>query len=142
MTAPQEGTPPPQQEGTPEESLAVQVKVAQAKLDSLQQRNNAELENLGGMGVQLDPSAINTIRLNAFVDFVFARLNSSQDVRQLLSLQFEVDYQEKMTETIKTIRSEVRKAMLGSGGQASEQQLRQMWQRSQNGHLPPGFGGN
>jgi hypothetical protein len=128
----------PQENPSPEE-----LKAAEAKLQSLQQHNEAELMAIAKMGAEMDGSALVAIRVNTFISFVFDRLGtSSPEVRQILTSMFEIEYQEQISETLNGLKSEIRKAMLAAGGSASPQQMRQMWQRGQNGHgetPPPGF---
>jgi hypothetical protein len=162
----QPGGPPPSPENsaqpdasqeeplTPEqvaERMAADIKAQELKMKRLRQHNEAELKAIGQMGIELDASAIAVIRLDTFIKFIFARLgNASPELRQMLTLLFETEYQEAVSESLKDVKSEVRKAMIGAAGNATKEQLQQMFQQ-QNGHggllgprggqMPPGFGG-
>lgn len=147
MTTAPEGPPQeePKAEDNPQEAqMKMEIKAAQVKLQSLQQHNGAELEQLAVMGVQLDTAALTAIRLNSFISFVFQRLGSSSPlVRQMLAALFETEYQEHVRDTLKEVKSDVRKEMLAAKN-VSKGDLQKMWAASQgNGHgkLPPGFGG-
>jgi hypothetical protein len=142
-TAP-EGSPQgePKKEDSPEEAqMKVEIKAAQARLQSLQQHNGAELEQLEMMGVQLDTAALTAIRLNSFISFVFQRLGSSSPlVRQMLAALFETEYQEHVRDTLKDVKSDVRKEMMAAKN-VSKGDLQKMWAASNGGKVPPGFGG-
>jgi hypothetical protein len=125
-----------------ENPSAEELKETEARLQSLEQHNNSEIAALGKMGAELDVGAMTLIRVNAFIEFVFQRLGAtSPEIRQMLTLLFEIKYQEAVSEAFDQVKAEVRKAMLGSAGGASKQQMQQMWNRMQNGHgeTPPGF---
>jgi hypothetical protein len=138
--SPENSPQPPQQESPSPEEL----KVTEARLHSIEQHNNSEIAALAKMGAELDVGALTLIRVNTFIEFVFERLGtSSPEVRRMLTLLFETEYQEAVSKAFNDVKAEVRKAMIGSAGGASAQQMQQMWQRQQNGHgetpPPPGF---
>jgi hypothetical protein len=128
----------PQEVPSPEE-----LNTQKSRLHSLEQHNNSEIAALGKMGAELDVGALTLIRVNTFITFVFQRLGAtSPEVRQMLTTLFEIEYQEAVSEAFEGVKAEVRKAMLSAGSNMSPQQMKQMWQRGQNGHgetPPPGF---
>jgi hypothetical protein len=132
------------QEETSQQSTGPDLKEAAARLDSLQQHNQAELGSIGQLGIQIDPASLMAIRLNAFINFVFQRIGTpSPEIRQMLTTLFEVEYQEQVSAALTNVKAEARKATLAAGGQSlSKDDLKRMWQAQQNGHgpeSPPGF---
>jgi hypothetical protein len=127
----------------PQEDSAPDLKELQGRLSSLEQRNQAGMESIGQMGAQLDPASLMFIRLNSFIGFVFQRLGSSSpEIRQILTTLFEIEYQERLAETLAEVRAEVRKASLGVGGSMSMKDMKRMWREQQNGKgqpIPPGL---
>jgi hypothetical protein len=118
---------------------ASELQAVQSKLTDLEQCNQAELTAIAQLGAQIDPGSLTLIRVNTFVSFVFQRLGtSSPEIRQMLTLLFETEYQEQIAETLKDVKTEVRKQMLAAGPPPSKEQLKEMWRRRQgNGHGSP-----
>jgi hypothetical protein len=118
---------------------ASELQAVQSKLTDLEQCNQAELTAIAQLGAQIDPGSLTLIRVNTFVSFVFQRLGtSSPEIRQMLTLLFETEYQEQIAETLKDVKTEVRKQMLTAGPPPSREQLKEMRRRQQgNGHGSP-----
>jgi hypothetical protein len=124
MTAPQEDNAPP-------DLAELEVRVRE-----LNEANQSEAQAISQFGAQLDPNALNRMRIDTLVGFVFGRLgNAPPEIRQTLMLLFEIEFQQNMAEALKAVKSEVRKNSLGLGAQASPAQMRDMWRRQQNGGL-------
>lgn len=144
MTEPQENA---QQGSPPPENAPPDLKQLKKQLASLQQSHEAGGAALERMGVQVDPASLYSIRLDTFIAFIFARMGSvSPEIRETLSVLYEIDYETAVIGSLKDVQGEIRKAMLGSAGGASKQDMMRMWQQEQrNGHgpagAPPGFGG-
>jgi hypothetical protein len=130
---------------TPQEDASSDLRQLQAQLASLRQKNQAGMAALARMGAQLDGVSVIALRVDTFIGFIFARMGTvSDEIRQTLVTLFEIEFEERMTESVKDVQAQIRKAMLASGGAASQQDLKKMWQAQQNGHsdgMPPGFGG-
>lgn len=109
--------------------------------------NGQEMRELAGLGLMLDNSSINRLRIDTFIAYVFRRMgNVSEEVRQILTWQFEIEFEERMAENLRAVKAEARKAVLGTAGQASEADMKLMWDAQQrargNGDGPgPGPGG-
>jgi hypothetical protein len=122
---------------TQENPSAEELRQTEARLQSVKQHNESEISALAKMGAELDVGALNLIRVNTLVTFIFQRLGAtSPEVRKMLTLLFEIEYQEAISEAFNDVKAEVRKAMLGAAGGASGDQIARMWQRMQNGHGP------
>jgi hypothetical protein len=130
------GQRPPAAEGVP---LAAEIVQLQAKYQRLTAANTQEMAALAQMGAGIDPSGFNRLRLDMFISFIFARLgNTSAEVRELLTLQFEVTYEDTVLRQLKAAKGEVRKATMGLGAQVSKEQIEEMWRRQQGGNGGPG----
>jgi hypothetical protein len=122
--------------------LGAEISQLQERYQRLAEVNQREMMALAQMGAAVDPSSLNRMRLDMFISFIFARLgNTSDEVRQLLTLQFEVEYEDTVSTQLKNVKGEVRKAMMGLGAQVSEEQIKEMWRRQQGGNGGPGPGG-
>lgn len=123
--------------------LQPEIDQAQAQWMELTKNNVREMQSLAQMGAGIDPSYLIRMRLDMFISFIFARMGGTpDDVRTLLTLQFEVGYESAVAEQFRTAKSEIRKATMGLGANVSQDQIKTMWQKMQrgNGGPPPGGG--
>lgn len=116
------GSPPPEPHSQLSEIQALQERVA-----ALSRENVKDAQAIGQMGAAIDPSALMQVRLNTFIDFIFSRLgNTSPEVRQLLSLGFEEQFEQRIHEVLDDVKGQVRRAQLSAGGQLDKDQLAQL----------------
>jgi beta-xylosidase len=124
-----------------EPDYAADIAELEAKHAQLAWQNVQEVEAIAQFGVMVDPSSINRLRIDTFIAYVFRRMgNVNEDIRKILTWQFEIDFEEKFGEQLKEVKGEARKAVLGMGGQVSPEQMQKMWGNG-NGHGEPGPGG-
>jgi hypothetical protein len=118
-------------------SLESEVSQLERRWQDLTKANQRELMSLAQMGAALDPGFLNRMRLDMFIAFIFTRMgNVPEEVRKLLTWQFEVEFEATVAERLKDAKSEVRKAMLtqGIGNNIPEGQLQKLWQEQQKGN--------
>lgn len=93
----------------------------------LAESNKRDLDSIRKMGANIDPGMFLQIRINTFIQFVLTRLgNASDEIRQLLLLEFEANFERNIGEQLKFVKGEVRKASMGVGAALSPEQIRQM----------------
>jgi hypothetical protein len=117
------------------------LKELSAKRDSLIQSNQAQMQSIAQLGAELDPAFMNRLRIDTLAGFIFTRLNVSPEERLVFEALFEVEFQERVAGTLKSVKEEVRKASFGLGAAVSPEQIRDLWRRQQRGGGMPGFGG-
>lgn len=133
---------------TPEEinrQAAEDIPVLERRWQQAKSANDAEMISITQFGVTVDPGYLNKIRLDAFIAFIFARMGSVTDeIRQVLTLQFEIEAERRLAEQLTEIKADVRKADLGMGASVTPAQLRKMWYEQQKGNgggsMPGGRG--
>jgi hypothetical protein len=101
----------------------------------LAEGNQKDLAAIRQMGANVDPALFLQLRINTFIQFVLTRLgNATEEIRQLLLLEFEANFERACSEQLQFIKGEVRKASMGLGAALSPEQIRQM------AKMDPGLG--
>lgn len=119
--------------------MAEQIRQLTAEKERLEKSNEQAALAVGMLGAQVDPSSMVRMRLDAFIDFIFARMgNTSDEIRKILSLQFEIEYNSQAAEALESVKAEVRKAQLGAGAGLSQDDLKKMFGGNGNGQNGPG----
>jgi hypothetical protein len=129
---------------TPQEGdVGPDLEKAKVRFEQLKRSNQEQLTAIAELGAELDPAVVSRLRIDTLVGFIFARLNTNPNVRQMLEVLFEIQFQENMAEMLKSVKSDVRKATLGLGASVPVSQWEEIWRREQQGGngMPPGFGG-
>lgn len=118
-------------EATPEQ-LQEQIDGLRKQHNAAANANTRNMEAIAKFGVMVAPDSLNRLRMDTFISYIFRRMgNISDEIREILTWQFEIEYEQRMAELLKEVKAEARKAVLGSGGQISEEQMRKMF--GQNG---------
>jgi hypothetical protein len=119
--------------------MAEQIRQLTTERERLEKSNEQAAVAVGLLGAQVDPASLVRMRLDAFIDFIFARMgNTSDEIRKVLSLQFEIEYNSQVAAALESVKAEVRKAQLGAGAGLSQDDLKKMFG---NGHGPGPGGG-
>lgn len=103
--------------------------LAQAtRLHAQMAENNAkDLNAIRQMGANIDPGLFLQIRINTFIQFVLSRIgNATDEVKQMLMLEFETAFEHNCSEQLKFVKGEVRKASMGMGAGLTPEQIKQM----------------
>jgi hypothetical protein len=133
----------PETPAADDEQAQIQAQIVdlEEKWRVLTEANGAEIAAIAQMGATLGADSVTRARMDVFIGFIFARLGAtSPEIRRLLMMQFEVEFEERIGSMLTQVKGEIRKAILSSGSAASKEDLAKMW-RQQNGNRQGGPGG-
>lgn len=120
---------------------AEEISALRKQHEALSEKNLGVLRAIGTLGAQIDPSMVASTRLNVFIGYIFSRLgNTSPELRQVLQLGFEVEFEQAMHDQLSEIQRQVRHAQLTGGGVTMDQ-IKDLMARKSNGKPnagPPG----
>lgn len=88
---------------------------ARVMMERLRAENNGRHAAIRQLGADIAPGFYSSIKIDAFIQFIFARMgNVTPEIRQLLTYQFEISFEQEVAAKLNEMKGEIRKAMLAA----------------------------